>query len=112
MMTPAEYERIGKLGDRVRDEANKMFEERAANWQINGFSNMFRLHPNRRVLRNYRDSWRDAEETQRAGKMYHELMARGVMLTPDGMGNISTAMDDSSVDALLQAISDSLQAVD
>jgi glutamate-1-semialdehyde 2,1-aminomutase len=112
MMTPAEYERIGKLGDRVRDEANKMFEERAANWQINGFSNMFRVHPNRRVLRNYRDSWRDAEETQRAGKMYHELMARGVMLTPDGMGNISTAMDDSSVDALLQAISDSLQAVD
>jgi glutamate-1-semialdehyde 2,1-aminomutase len=112
MMTPAEYERIGKLGDRVRAEANKMFDDRGANWQINGFTNMFRLHPNRRELRNYRDAWRDGSETKRATQMCQELMARGVMLTPDGMGNISTAMDDSSVDELLQALADSLDAVD
>jgi glutamate-1-semialdehyde 2,1-aminomutase len=108
MMTPTEYERIGRLGDRVRDESNLLFAERGADWQMNGFANMFRLHPNRRKLRNYRDSWRNEEETRRATRMHHELMARGTMLTPDGMGNVSTAMDDSSVDELLNAISESL----
>jgi glutamate-1-semialdehyde 2,1-aminomutase len=112
MMTPAEYERIGRLGDRVRDDANRMFQDRSVEWQINGFTNMFRLHPNRRVIRNYRDAWRDEEETRRGTEMYHALMARGVMLTPDGMGNISTAMDDSSVDTLLDAIADALDSID
>jgi glutamate-1-semialdehyde 2,1-aminomutase len=104
MMTPEEYDRLARLGDRVRDDANAMFEHVNADWQMTGFTNQFRLHPNRRRIRNYRDAWRDADETARADQMYHALMGRGVMLTPDGMGNISTAMGDPEVDQLLSAI--------
>lgn len=112
MMSDEEYQRLARLGDRVRGEGNALFERSRANWQINGLSNMFRLHPNSRELRNYRDAWRDEDETRRAGAMYHALMARGVMLTPDGMGNISTAMDDSVVDELLAALGDAVNEVD
>jgi glutamate-1-semialdehyde 2,1-aminomutase len=112
MMTPDEYDRVGRLGDRVRDEANRMFEERGTNWQMTGLSNMFRLHPSRRPIRNYRDSWRDSAENERAGKMYHTLMGHGVMLTPDGMGNISTAMDDNDVDQILNALSSAIAQLD
>ncbi len=112
MMTDAEYERLSQLGDRVRNEGNAMFQRLGVDWQLTGLSNMFRLHPNTRQLRNYRDAWRDADETRRANAIYHELMARGVMLTPDGMGNISTAMDDAAVDELLSALESAVHAVD
>jgi glutamate-1-semialdehyde 2,1-aminomutase len=112
MMTDEEYERLSRLGNRVRDEGNARFSQSGANWQLTGLSNMFRLHPNTRVLRNYRDAWRDADETSRANEMYHALMARGIMLTPDGMGNISTAMNDDAVDELLSALEDAVSFVD
>ncbi|MEX2425480.1 MAG: aspartate aminotransferase family protein [Thermomicrobiaceae bacterium] len=111
MMTPKEYERIDALGSRLRNGANQLFQERDLNWQMTGLSNMFRLHPNRRPISNYRDSWRDSDETARAGAMYHALMGQGVMLTPDGMGNISTAMSDADIDAILEALASAASEV-
>jgi glutamate-1-semialdehyde 2,1-aminomutase len=112
MMTDMEYERIARLGERVRDDGNALFEKLGADWQLTGLSNMFRLHPNRRSLRDYRDAWRDEGETQRANAMFSELMARGIMLTPDGMGNISTAMDDSTIDEMLAVLEGACQVID
>lgn len=112
MMSQSEYDRLAALGDRVRDEGNALFERLGADWQINGLSNMFRLHPNRRELRNYRDAWRNPDETRRAAGMHTALMARGAMLTPDGMGNISTAMDDAVVDSFVESLGGAVNEVD
>jgi glutamate-1-semialdehyde 2,1-aminomutase len=76
MMTPIEYDRLARLGERVRDEANAMFERASVNWQMTGFTNQFRLHPSRRKIRNYCDAWLNAEETAQADAMHHALIGR------------------------------------
>jgi glutamate-1-semialdehyde 2,1-aminomutase len=108
MMPPGEYERLHTITNDVRDGANALFDRIGADWQITGAGNMFRLHPNRRSIRNYREFYRSPEENERASNLYHGLMARGIMLTPDGMGNISTPMDSREVDQFLSALEDTL----
>jgi glutamate-1-semialdehyde 2,1-aminomutase len=108
MMSTDEYERINAAAGEVRQESTGLFDRIGAEWQVTGAGSMFRFHPNRRSIRNYRDFYRSPEENERAARFYQALMARGVMITPDGMGNISTPMQRSEIDHMLSAIEDAL----
>ena len=101
MMTPAEYDRLARLGERLRVGLADVIETRGLGWQVTGQSSLFKLHPHPRPLVDYRSSLATAAEEATAEQFYWTLLGQGIVLTPELAGCLSTPMTEAEIDQLV-----------
>jgi glutamate-1-semialdehyde 2,1-aminomutase len=103
MMTPDEYDRLARLGQRARTGLADVLETRGISWQVTGQSSLLKLHPHPRQLVDYRSSLPTPAEERAMAEFYLAMLGAGFVLTPDLAGALSTPMTESEIDQLVEA---------
>ena len=103
MLTPAEFDRLAALGERVRVGLANIIEARGLSWQVTGQASLFKLHGHPRQLVDYRSSLPTASERSAVEEFYMAMLGEGFILTPDLCGAVSTPMTNQTVDDLVSA---------
>jgi glutamate-1-semialdehyde 2,1-aminomutase len=110
-MTPQAYDRINALGAQARAALAEAFAAAGVPGQVSGRGSLFRVHFHDRPLTDYRAAHAQPEERARLARFYWGLVERGVMISADGLGAISTPMGGAEVEALAEAALGALRAL-
>lgn len=97
---PAEVTRINGLGDRLRAGLADVLGDQAT---ITGYGSFVAVHPGDGPIRNYRDAARREQGARRA--LHLALLNEGVFCAPRLMFCTSTAMDDATIDTIVERVS-------
>jgi glutamate-1-semialdehyde 2,1-aminomutase len=108
-MTPAEFERLDRLGEMAREGISEALDGARVPGQVSGRGSLFYIHLHDRPLKDYRTSNPKPEEAARAAKLHRALMAHGVIAAPMLMGCLSTPMGEPEVNAFVDAFAASLR---
>jgi glutamate-1-semialdehyde 2,1-aminomutase len=104
--------RLNRLGDVLRRETSAGFDRRGLPAQLTGFGSLFRLHPSRTVIRDYRTCFQSAEQKGVIAAIHLQLLERGFLLTPNCSGALSTPMTESDIGDLAAAIVEAVVEID
>jgi len=105
------FDRLDAIGEAVRRGLTAVFERAGVAWQVTGAGSLFRIHPHRRRIRNYRDTHHSSDEAATMAALQHRLLEREVYFSGYGMGCLNLATSDADVDHFLEAIGDALAQV-
>ena len=108
-MTPAEFERLERLGGLLREGIAEALDGARVRGQVTGRGSLFYIHLHDRPLKDYRTTNPTPAEAQRTAKLHRALMAHGVIVAPMLMGCLSTPMDEPEVNAFVDAVAASLR---
>lgn len=98
--------RLGRLGDTLRARINAAFAASGVPAQVTGLGSLFRLHPTSAPIRDYRSSY-PTEAGKRAVPAIHlAMLSRGILLTPNCSGALSTPMGAAEIDLIATALVD------
>jgi glutamate-1-semialdehyde 2,1-aminomutase len=103
-MTPAEYERINALGERLRMESNRIFDRAGVPGQLTGDGSLFRVLLTKEPIVDYRSSVKNALPAARLAQLHKALLDEGVIISNTGLGCLSTPMGEAEVEAFLGAL--------
>jgi glutamate-1-semialdehyde 2,1-aminomutase len=107
-MTPSEYARLDRLGERLRAGGDALFRKAGRPGQITGDGSLFRIMLTDEPITDYRSSVRRAAPAARMAQLHRELLDEGVVISITGLGCLSTPMADPEVDAFLTALDHAL----
>ncbi len=110
LLDPAAFERLARMGERVRAGIRDAFATAGHPGQVTGDGSLFRIHPHDRPIAGYRDSYPSPEEAAVMARLHRHLLNRGVYLTTYGMGCLSLAMSDDDLDHLVSSVAGALEA--
>ncbi|HEY7142546.1 MAG TPA: aspartate aminotransferase family protein [Methylomirabilota bacterium] len=108
-MTPAEFDRLEALGDRLRARLGEVFRAAGVPGQVTGAGSLFRLLFTDRPLRSYRDV--DQAVEARVERLFRALLDEGVLLHTTGLGCLSTPMSEREVEEIAVATERALAVV-
>jgi glutamate-1-semialdehyde 2,1-aminomutase len=108
LLTPAEYERLNALGDRLRDGINALGPALGLAICATGIGSLLNIHLTEGPIRRYRDVVRGKEG---AGLLHLALLNEGLFLARRGLMSTSTPMDEALVDEVLDGIRRAVLAV-
>lgn len=111
LMTHDAYDHLTDLGTRARDGMNRAFALADLPCQVTGTSSLFRIHMKSGPLTDYRSAYPTRDEKQALEKLYRYLLNHGILIASYGLGCMSTAMNSSHVDYLVQSVGDGLREV-
>ena len=103
MLTPAEFNHLATLGERVRTGLADLIETRDLKWQVTGQASLFKLHPHMRPPLDFESTHPSPAEQATMERFYQAMFGDAIVLTPELAGCVSTPMTDAEVDALLAA---------
>jgi glutamate-1-semialdehyde 2,1-aminomutase len=109
MDAPA-FARLEALGSRLRARAGEVFERSGVPGQVTGDASLFRLVLTSRPLRSYRDMADPAAEG-RAERLFQHLLDAGVLVNTNGLGCLSTPMEEREVEEVASALERGLAAL-
>jgi glutamate-1-semialdehyde 2,1-aminomutase len=98
------YASLDALGERMRRSLSDGIAAAGLDAQVTGVGSLFRVHPHRRPIRGYRDATPTVAEAGRLKYLFANLLGRGIMLTPNASGAISTPMTAAEIDEAAAAI--------
>ncbi len=109
-MTPEAFERLDRLGERLREGLRKVVGDLGLPIQVCGRGSLFVGHLSAEPLVDYR-SMRGYSRTNPAyAGLCHDLLARGFATSTRGIfGCLSTPMGEGEVDGFVEAVGDSLR---
>jgi glutamate-1-semialdehyde 2,1-aminomutase len=111
-MTPAAYERLNRLGDYLRQRLRETLGERGTPAQVCGKGSLFLAHLTDAELTDYRTLSGYSRTSPVYGQLCHELLARGIIISSRGLfGCLSTPMTETELDAFVEAVDQSLTAL-
>ena len=109
LLTEEAIEVLNMRGDRARERINAAFEAAGVVGQATGAGSLVKIHFNRRELVNHRDVLARTDESRHISDLHKALLNRGFLVGTGGLAAISTANTDQEIDALADAIEDSLR---
>ena len=108
-LAPEDFDRINRLGDRLRAGFNAAFSNAGIRGQATGIGSLSHLHLWDGPIRNARDSVRGFMEGGRVPNLLHlGMMRRGIHAQGRQMYCISTPMREAHVDRAAEALADTL----
>jgi glutamate-1-semialdehyde 2,1-aminomutase len=107
-MTPAAFDRLNTLGERLREGLAEAMDGARVPGQVTGAGSIFNLHLHSRPLKDYRSTTLTAAEKARTAAVYQSMLAHGIFLSPSMMGCISTPMGDAEINTCVDAFAASL----
>ncbi len=102
------FARLDTIGENVRSGLRAVFDRLGLGWQVTGAGSLFRVHPHRRTIRNYRDSHLSSDETVEITEFGLRMQAHGVYFLAEGLGCLSLATSDDDIEHFLGAAEASL----
>lgn len=105
----AAIDRLNRLGDRLRARVNEALRGSPA--QVTGWGSLFRLHLTARPIRDYRSCWLPPERKPLLAAVHGAMLARGVLLTPNCSGALSTPMAETEIDFIAAQLADAVGTV-
>jgi glutamate-1-semialdehyde 2,1-aminomutase len=109
LLTPAEYDRLNALGDRLRTGINDLGGELGLSVTATGLGSLLNIHLVAGPIRRYRDALPADPEHRRL--LHLALLNEGLFAAPRGLMSTSTPMDEALVDDALERIRRALSAV-
>jgi glutamate-1-semialdehyde 2,1-aminomutase len=112
LMTPNTYDRLNELGDYLREQLRRMLADYGIPSQVSGEGSLFGVHLTSQALVDFRSLVSCSLTPAVADKLCHELLGRGVVASPRGIGGcLSAPMTTTDVDVFVDALKNSLFAV-
>jgi len=111
MMDEAAFARLNGLGDRLRRQAAEAFAVAGVPGQICGAGSLFRLHMTARRLSDYRSAILSPAESAATKAVTEAMLEGGILVSPQGMGCLSSVMAEAEVDRFTEVLLASLRAV-
>ena len=111
LLTPDAFQRLDVLGRRLRSGASKAFKSAGVAAQLAGDGSLFRLVPTDRPIVNYRSLPTDPDSARLLRRLHLGLLDHGVIISNDGLGCLSTPMDETQVDRFVAALEASVAAL-
>jgi glutamate-1-semialdehyde 2,1-aminomutase len=112
-MTAEAFERLNNLGEYIRDSLRRMFRDRALPAQVCGQGSLFLAHLTGDELIDYRSLRGFSRTNPVYGELCHQMLQRGIIVSPRGVfGCLSTPMTEGELDAFVEALNNSLEALD
>ncbi len=109
-MTPARYERLAELGDRLRGSLTLRFDAEGLDARVTGEASLFQVHLGAAVDsgsiatgRSTGDPEAVARSKALARRFYFALLVAGFFTAPRGMGALMTPMGETEIDAFVEA---------
>jgi glutamate-1-semialdehyde 2,1-aminomutase len=102
------FRRLDEAGARLRDGIRACFKDAGVAGSATGLGSLFRIHPHARDLVDYRSARWEAAEAERLGRIVRYLLDHGVLLSPTGLGCLSTPMGDAEFEGFLAVLSAAL----
>lgn len=109
-LTPPVYERINRLGDRLREGFNTALEEVGVRGQCIGLGSLAVIHFRSGPINNARDTMQGVSEEGPIRMLLHLCMLRrGIFPASRQMYVISTPMTNAEIDRAVAALTESLE---
>lgn len=112
LLTPAEYARLDTLGERLRQGANAILRAAGERAQLSGDGSLFRVVLTDAPIVDYRSSVEGAGPRERLARLHRNLLDEGVIVARDGLGCLSTPMDEAEVERFLAALERAVARLD
>lgn len=100
---------LNARGDALRTALEAQFSRLGLKAQVTGYGSLFRIHPLRTEITDYRSAFVPSAQKQALAIIHRGLFERGFLLTPNCSGALSTPMTDSDISDLSDAIVDAIQ---
>ncbi|MFQ5856535.1 MAG: aspartate aminotransferase family protein [Anaerolineae bacterium] len=110
MLTEDAVARLNNLGQQLRMKANAIFASQGVPGQVTGAGSLFLLHPHDRPLTDYRSAVPTTEENRRRERVCHYLQKHGILISPTGLGCLSTPMTEVEVEAFTGVLEAAVKA--
>ena len=104
-----QFRRLDDLGAKFRGGIEDCFKHAGLAGRVTGVGSLFRIHATDRELTDYRSTRLDATESQAFARLVRRLLERGVLISPTGLGCVSTPMGDAELEWFLETFSTCLQ---
>ncbi len=104
-------ERINSLGERARSQLNEAYSVAGVPGAITGDGSLFAIHLADKKLSTYREAHKDAEEAELLKHVHHHFLREGIIISPTGLGVLSTPMTAAEIDQLSQAFLGALRSL-
>ncbi len=115
LLTREEFTRLNRLGAVLRERLTAAFEAAGVPAHVKGAGSLFRIHMTDARFADYRGYWHavqgNAEVKKRQHDLYIGLLGRGVLLSPSGLGALSTPMTEREVDTFVDAVQDTIEGI-
>nr|MBA2450532.1 aminotransferase class III-fold pyridoxal phosphate-dependent enzyme [Chloroflexota bacterium] len=102
--------RLEQLGDDLRTRANWVLEESGLAFKLTGQGSLFRLVPSA-AGRDYRSALPDERAAAQRRELHLRLLGSGILISPTGLGCLSTVMETDEVNELVEALRSSATAM-
>ena len=106
-----EIDRLGALGDQVRNGVADAFAEAGLAGQVTGLGSLFRIHVHNRPLNDYRSSLMSPQEKTMLAAILGHMRDNGIFVNERGVCSLSTPMGEPEIDAFLDCFNGALRAV-
>jgi glutamate-1-semialdehyde 2,1-aminomutase len=104
-MTPAAYERLDRLGDRMRDGLRRCLDDHEFRGQVTGRGSLAGLIFNDEPFTDFRSLPFGRDEARAIRGLHQYLLNHGVQIIPFGLLILSTAMTEEDIDEILERVS-------
>lgn len=111
LLTPGAIAELNALGEACRSQIGHAITKADLPWQVSGAGSLFRIHPTREKLSDYRSARKTADAAHRLAAVTTGLLDLGVFMDRGGFGCTSTAMRDDDIAHLGWALSRLLPSV-
>lgn len=111
-MPQEEFARLAALGDYVREGLAEALDGARVAGQVTGAGSLFAVHLHDGELRDFRDFWNTAATRARQKAVHDSLYANGAIVAPALTGCLSTPMDETDANLLIDAFSAALRETD
>ena len=96
--------RVNALAERAKTGLRNAIQSTGIKACVTGGGSMFRLHFKEHPPQNYRQAYMTEEENQKLAVMLDHLFEQGLMMINTCSATISTAMGESEIDTLVEAV--------
>ena len=104
LMDERAFARLDELGSKLRSGVEACLERAGVSGAITGMGSLFRLHAAARTFVDYRSAVVTKEEQARFDALFRRLLDHGVLISPTGLGCLSTAVGESEVEYFLEVL--------
>jgi glutamate-1-semialdehyde 2,1-aminomutase len=106
----AAFAHLERLGDDLRRRLSRAIEQRQAPLCVTGAASLFRIHPRRRIPREFRDAYDPPAEAAFVKAMSRFFAQNGIILPAAAAASLSTPMTQTEIDMIVQVFEAFLEA--
>lgn len=99
----AAFERLEKMGERVRSAFRHAIATRGLPMTVTGTASLFRLHMRAEAPTTYREAFAHPAQAQALNRMAHFMLERDVIMPSATTSSLSTAMTETDLQHLISA---------